>query len=195
MGRPLRENITGATYHVYSRCINKEDLMKSNKIKDLMIQVIKETQEKYEFDLNAFEILDNHFHFLIKIINNTYTISKILQRIKSIFAKRFNKIYNRCGPFWNERFGSSIIEKSNYPAFYLLYLIWYMAYNSVRKAMVDNPRKYKYSSINCYLSQNYNSQLKVTLHKYFLNLSEIFHNRISAFLDYEILYLKTHNLI
>lgn len=188
MGRPLREQISGATYHVYSRCINKEEIMKDDRIKDLMIQVIKETQEKYNFELNEFEILNNHFHFAIKITNHTDTISKIMQRIKSVFAKRYNKLHGRSGPVWNERYGSSIIEKSTFPAFYFLYLLWYMSYNSVRKNYVTDPRDYKYSSINCYLDKNYKCQLKITPNKYFIELGNSFDERVNKFLMFEELF-------
>lgn len=190
MGRKLREQIIGATYHVYSRCLNKESLMKDDKIKDLMIQVVKETQEIYEFELNAFEILDNHFHFAIKITNNHDTISKILQRIKSVFAKRYNKLHERSGPFWNERFGSSIIEKSDFPAFYFLFLLCYMANNSVKSKKVNDPRDYKYSSINCYLNENYKCELNITLHEYFINLGNSFQERINNFLKFKKLYFE-----
>lgn len=195
MGRLLREQITGSTYHVYSRCIDKQNLMKEDRIKDLMIQVVKETQEKYNFELNAFEILDNHFHFLIKVTNSTDTISKILQRIKSVFARRYNKLHDRSGPFWNERFGSSIVEKATIPFLYFFNIICYMAYNSVKMKLVDDPRNYKYSSINCYLDENYKCQLKITLHKYFLELGRNFNERVEKFLEFEKIYLEKLNLV
>jgi REP element-mobilizing transposase RayT len=190
MGRPIREQVVGATYHVYSRCINKENLMEPDEIKDLMIIVIKETQEKFDFELNEFDILDNHFHFTIRIKNTTDTISKILQRIKSVFAKRYNKLNGRSGPFWNERFGSSIIEKAKNIVGYFIYLLFYTGYNSVRKGKVKDPRDYKYSSFNCYLDKNYKCQLKITIHEYFLSLGDTFEDCVKVFLEYEKLYLK-----
>lgn len=189
MGRAIREQIIGATYHVYSRCINKEDLLEDDRMKDLMITVIQETQEKYEFELNEFDILDNHFHFTIVIKNNLDTISKIMQRIKSVFAKRYNKLHGRSGPFWNERFGSKIIEKSKNVVKYFMRLIFYTGYNSVKKGKVKDPRNYKYSSFNCYLDKNYKSQLKITLHKYFLSLGNTFEECAQKFLEYEKQYL------
>jgi putative transposase len=194
MGRSIREQIVGATYHVYSRCINKEDLMKPDEIKDLMIAVIHETQEIFDFELTQFDILDNHFHFTIRIKNNIDTISKIMQRIKSVFAKRYNKLHGRSGPFWNERFGSSIVEKAKNFVGYLIYLILYTGYNSVRKGKVKDPRDYKYSSFNCYLDRNYKSLLKITIHEYFLMLGDTFEECVKVFLEYEKLF-KEKNLI
>lgn len=191
MGRTLREQVTGATYHVYSRCIDKQNLMNDDKMKDLFLQVVKETQENFEFELNAFEILDNHFHFIIRILNDKDTISKIMQRIKSVFAKRYNYLHGRSGPFWNERFGSSIVEKVNLPMFYLLFLILYLANNSVKKGIVKDPRKYKYSSINSYLDQNHKGPLKITLHYYFMMLGNNFEERKTKFLEFANLYFDS----
>lgn len=189
MGRKTREIIQGATYHVFSRCADKQNLMESDAMKNLMIEIIRETQGVYEFELNSIDILDNHFHFIIRITNNTDTISRIMQRIKSVFAKKYNRIHGRSGPFWNERFGSTIIEKAKDATRYIVHLLWYTAYNSVRKGKTDDPRNYKYSSIMAYLDENYKGTLKITLHGGFLSLGKNFRECVNRFLVYEKGYL------
>jgi len=188
MGRTTRICKPNLTYHTYSRCIDKANLMKNDKLKDLMIKVIEETQTKFDFELNSFEILDNHFHFIIRTISKGETISKTMQRIKSVFAKRYNKLHGRSGPFWNERFGSKIVEGARDPSSYLLNLLWYVAHNSFRKGKVNDPREYKYSSIRCYLEENYKPKLKITLHQIFIDLGRNFKERLKVFLDLEIRY-------
>jgi len=191
MPRSLRICKPNLTYHVYSRCIDKANLMKNNKLKDLLIQVLKETQEKYNFDLNSFEILDNHFHFIITTKIKGENISKIMQRIKSVFAKRYNKLHGRTGPFWNERFGTKIVESvgnAKQQENYLLNLLWYVAHNSYRKGKVNDPRDYEYGSINSYLNKNFKPKLKITLHKVFKNLGENFDERLKSFLEFEKAY-------
>ncbi|MFC1671227.1 transposase, partial [Spirochaetota bacterium] len=113
------------TYHVFSRCIDKKNLMKHKQMKDLMISVINMALKKYKFDLSKYIILDNHFHFFIKTVTDGATISIIMQFIKSQYARRYNKIMNRTGPFWNERFGDTIIENSKDPEFLFLWIILY----------------------------------------------------------------------
>lgn len=189
MGRKIREIIPGATYHVFSRCIDKRNYMKSDVMKNLMVEVVRETQEKYDFELNSIEILDNHFHFIIRITSNIDTISRIMQRIKSVFAKKFNKMHGRSGPFWNERFGSSIIEKARDATRYIVHLLWYTAYNCVRKGKTINPRNYRYSSIMAYLDENYKGSLKITQHSGFMSLGNNFKERLKVFLEYEKVYV------
>lgn len=191
MSRDLRTCIPDVDYHLYSRCINRENLMKDDRNKELMITVLKETQKMYIFHLSGFEILDNHFHFFLKPLSGGESLSKIMQRVKSVFARRYNKIHGRTGPFWNERFKSKIIQEAKDATNYALHLLWYMAYNSYRKKQVHNPRDYRYGSINCYLDKNYRCKLKITLHDAFINLGKTFEQRVKAFLLYEEQYLNS----
>jgi REP element-mobilizing transposase RayT len=182
MARPKRICAAGLTYHVFSRCADLKDLMKSTFIKELMIIVIEETQKKYKFKLNAFEILDNHIHLIIQTENEHDTISKIMQRLKSVFARRYNKLMDRTGPFWNDRFGSKIVEQAKDVVSYFIKLIRYLADNSVRKGYVEDPRDYEYGSFNCYLKNGFQSKLKVTVHDYFLMLGDTFDDCVDVLL-------------
>jgi len=194
MGRPLRICLPNYTYHVYSRCIEQRNLMINDYWKELLIETVKRSMVKYEFQLIAYQIMDNHFHFIIKTLDDGETISKIMQYIKSRFAIQYNKINNRTGPFWNERFKDKIIERSHNPSLYLCWLLWYLAYNPVHKNKTKNPRKYKYGCINAYLDENYKSQLNITFHEYFLNLGDSFQERYKRFLYYEEIYQKKNLL-
>ena len=86
MGRKARICEPDLTYHAYTRCGNKKDLMYSDKLKDLMFTVINMALEKYEykFELNHFEILSNHFHLIITTLPEGPTISRIMQYINSL---------------------------------------------------------------------------------------------------------------
>jgi putative transposase len=194
MARKKRICIPGVTYHVFSRCIETKNMMNLNKVKDMLISVLDQVLEKYTFDLSTFVIMDNHFHFLITTIDGGEDISKILQFIKSQFARKYNKMMNRTGPFWNERFGDTIIEHANDPVFVFNYIIWYFGYNPVRSGYVNDPRDYTYSTINYYLDQNFIPPVKLKLHKYFIQLGNTFQDRLKKFLEFEELYRKRINL-
>lgn len=190
MARKPRICAPGLTYHVMSRCIENTDKMKSTIVKDMVEDVINAALEKYSFEFISYSILDNHFHFTIRTLKDGGTISRIMQYIKSRIAMRYNKMMNRIGPFWNERFKDKIIEFSDKPEPYLFFLIWYQAFNAVRKGYVADPRKYRYSSINAYLDENYKSPIKITLHPYFTALGSSFGECVSKFLEYEDMYRK-----
>lgn len=203
MGRPLRYCRANTTYHIYSSCHRRAELMKDDSIKELMLQVIRECLENYNFELIAFEILDNHFHFIIKTLDDiTHNISAIMKWIKGTFTKRYNRLKGISGTFWNGRFGSKVIDLARDAANYLNTLLWYLAYNPVRKGMVKDPRDSNYGSINYYLKEEDEQDKiyegsplfnKVTLHEHFLSLAKDIKERARKFLAYEESFKKRHS--
>lgn len=190
MARKPRITTRGITHHVFSRCIEKRSMLNDAFSSDLLIQVIHQTQLKYNFELIAYQIMDNHFHFIIRTLYGGASISRIMQYIKARFAEKYNYYTHRTGPFWNERFKDMIIESADNPHHYLLWLLWYLAFNPLRtKTMVD-PFKYQYSSINCYLIENHKSPLRITLHHFFIKLGSSFQERVKNFRWYEEAYRK-----
>jgi REP element-mobilizing transposase RayT len=190
MARPLRRILEGVTYHCYTRCHGKRDLLKSRYGKRHFIEAVQICQEKYEFELIAAETVSNHIHLVIKTIEDRETISRIMQYIKARMAEKYNRATGETGPFWNERFGSTIIEESDNPEQYLLWLLWYIGYNPVRKGLSHDPRKNEIGFINCYLNEKFISPLKFTLHEYFYSLGRSFDECTEKFLTYEDAYRK-----
>ena len=190
MPRPLRFIAQGITYHCYTRCRGKRDLLKSRYGKKHFIESVQMCQEKYTFELIAAETVGNHIHLLIKTLDDGESISSIMQFIKARMAEKYNRAAGETGPFWNERFGSTIIEESENPEQYLLWLLWYIGYNPVRKGLSRDPRENEIGFINSYLYENHVSQLQFTLHEFFLRLGKSFKERSDKFLYYEESYRK-----
>jgi putative transposase len=190
MPRKQRICLLEVTYHVTSRCIENKQLMGPHEIKMLMIDVLTLALEKYDFELAGYTIMDNHFHFYIKTVKDGESISRIMQFIKSQFARRYNRMMNRTGPFWNERFSDTIIESSMDPIAFFFFLLFYLAFNPVRRSMVTDPRHYQYSSIMCYFDKTYIPPVRITMHEYFIKLGTNFDERVSKLLEYEEMYRK-----
>ena len=127
---------------------------------------------------------------MITTLEGEANISTIMQFIKSQFAQRYNKIMNRSGSVWNERFGDTIIENSPFPIFYFLWLCVYIFYNPVRKGYVSDPRNYEFSCIKFYLEEDYKPRLNLTHSKYFNNLGKTFKERAREIIKFEELYVK-----
>ena len=194
MARPLRKIQQGVTYHCYSRCqgLNKLLLKKYGKI--AFVEAIKMCQIYYNFnfELIAAEIVDNYFHLIIRTLEDGETVACIMQYIKARTAEKFNRATGRKGPFWNERYKSTIIEESKYPKEYLFQLTWDIAYDPVRKGLSRNPRENYIGFIKCYLIENYNvpKKIKITLHPFFYKLGDTFDECVKKFLLYEDAYLE-----
>ena len=113
-----------------------------------------------------------------------------MQYIKARIAEKYNRAKGETGPFWNERFGSTIIEESDNPEQYLLWLLWYIGYNPVRKGLSSNPRNNDIGFINYYLDESSDGELQFTIHEYYTGLGKTSEERVSRFLLYEEAYLK-----
>jgi hypothetical protein len=113
-----------------------------------------------------------------------------MQYIKARIAEKYNRAMGRTGAFWNERFGSNVVEEAEDPEMFLLWLLWYIGYNPARKRLSRNPRMNEIGFINCYLDQNHVPPVKITLHHYFIKLGESFEERVKKFLAVEEDYLK-----
>jgi len=160
--------------------------------KDILINIIEKTQKTYNFELIHYAILDNHFHFIIRTVEDGTTISRIMQYIKARFAETYNRNMDRKGTFWSERFKDVIVEEQEFPDYYLLWLLWYIGFNPVKKGCASSPEKYKYCSIRHYLEEHMVSTLKITLHQIYINLGNSFDERVKRFREWENLFRKRH---
>ena len=172
------------TYHVTSRLIECKNLMEDDRIKALFEYCITLSQAKYEFELINYQIMDNHIHLLIRTVDGGATISRIVQYIKSRFAQRFNKMMQRTGPVWNERFKDSIVEFADNPRMYLFNLIWYFANNPVRAGKVQSPFESYFGGSKAYFDKNFSPTIKITLHHYFLELGNTLEECIAQLYAY-----------
>lgn len=92
----------GILYHVISRVNNQEFLLESPHCKDKYLNLLKLAKQRYDFNLFAYCIMDNHIHLLMRM--NVDTISRIIQWLNQNFAQEVNKRMGRNGHLFGERF-------------------------------------------------------------------------------------------
>jgi len=136
--RKRRILIDGSTYHVTSRINDKKNVFASKLGQKVMIIILERAKAKYGFILHNFCIMPNHFHLLITPAKGT-NLSRIIQWIKTMSAKMWNKIHGSTDHLWGERFFSRPIEDmkdfSN--------TFSYIDQNPVKAGLVDNPAEWK----------------------------------------------------
>ncbi|MEK7128328.1 MAG: transposase [Patescibacteria group bacterium] len=104
--------------------------------------------KKGDFKLNVFSLMPNHFHFLIEQVGDI-SISKLMSKLCTSYARYINKKYERVGHIFQDQFKAVLIE--NNPQ-----LMWTSAYihtNAVKDGLVKHPKEYKWSSYNDYASE------------------------------------------
>jgi putative transposase len=98
----------GGRYHVVARANHREMLLGSTATKDLFLATVERAKKKFDFRLENFSILGNHFHMLVHTPSGS-NLSKIMKWILGVFAMSWNRIHENWGHFWGERFFSRLL--------------------------------------------------------------------------------------
>ena len=105
--RKKRVLVEGAFYHVTSRTNSKIRVFENKLGRKIMLIVLQDAKDKYQFTLANFCVMPTHIHLLIKAKEGT-NLSKIIQWIKSKSAKMWNGIHGSSDHMWGERFFAKI---------------------------------------------------------------------------------------
>ena len=73
-------------------------------------------QDKKLYELVAFAIMNNHVHILFKPLQS---LSKVMQRIKGVSAKRINELLSKSGKFWADDYYDKAIRDERH--FWVVY--------------------------------------------------------------------------
>lgn len=137
-------------YHLYNKAVRKDILFYDD--------------ENYRYFLNKFHIytrevfsvysfcqLNNHFHFLIKIDENTdsETVSEQLRKFFISYSKSFNKQQNRKGTLFEKHLKRVRINSGEQ----LLWTIYYIHRNPVHHRVTTNYERFRWSSYPFILSK------------------------------------------
>jgi len=166
------------------------NLLESVWVREMAAEVINMALEKYNFQLIQMEFVDNHFHFMIRTVENGENISRIMQYIKARIAEAYNRKMNRTGPFWHDRFKCKIIELAQNPVSYYINASLYIGYNRVAKGLDADPRDSKYNTFRIMVEEDYIPPVKITFHPYFLALGRNHTERMAKFKSYDKAYRK-----
>lgn len=147
MPRINRQTSSTKVYHIILRGIDKQDIFLGNNDYQKFLEIIKETKEKYEFDIYAYCLMTNHVHIII--YDKEEKISKIMQSIEIKYSMYFNKKYDRVGHLFQDRFLSKEIENRQY----LKTVCRYIHQNPL-KAGIEKTENYKWSSYNEYIKKS-----------------------------------------
>jgi putative transposase len=111
-------------------------------MKQLFLSVVKRAKGKYDFRLENFCIMGNHFHFVIQPLRGA-SLSAIMQWILSVFAMAYNRIRGLTGHVWGCRFFSRIIESLRD----LIDVFDYIDGNPVKASKVEDRREWRFGGL------------------------------------------------
>ena len=143
---------------------------------------------KYKNECNvqllAYCIMDNHAHLLL-YAEKIEDMSKFMHFVNSSYSNYYNKVNNRVGYVFRDRYKSEPIYKEQY----LLNCINYIHMNPVQAGIIKEAEKYKYSSCEQYMNNTGISKSKILCETLgIINYREIFNNITNKryFMDIDI---------
>ena len=144
--RIARVTYKGAYHHVMNRGIWNEDIFPDDSAKKYFLRVIKEKTKILKTKLFAYCIMDNHYHLILQ--NSSGRLSEFMKRVNGQYGIYYRNRYGGKGYVFQGRFKSTLIQEDKYLAVVIVYLLL----NPVNASIVEDPYKYKWSSINEYFT-------------------------------------------
>ncbi len=144
MARAWRIEYEGALYHVFSRGNEKQNIVIDDDDRELFLATVGEMVERFEIDLFAYVLMDNHYHLLLR--TNRANLCRSMQWFGATYTKRFNLRRHRSGHLFQGRFKNMLVQNDAY----LLQLTYYIHRNPLRAGMVKQTADYKWSSYRAY---------------------------------------------
>lgn len=146
MPRPHRKEYENAWYHVMNRGSGKMNCFNNKEQKELFISLLINACQKFNSEIHAYCLMDNHYHLLIRTPGAK--LAQTMHDALSKYVKIFNLHEKRDGPLFRDRYKALPISGSSH----LLQVSRYIHLNPVEAKITNRPENYPWSSYASYLS-------------------------------------------
>lgn len=132
--------------HITQRAVGADVLFLEDSDYLRFIDLMKNVSSKYNFEIFAFALMNNHVHLLLR--QHDDTLSDGMKILFMNYAKYFNFKYERKGHVFCGRYRQSVC----FDDAYLLASSLYIHLNPVRARLVSNYEDYKWTSLRLYVN-------------------------------------------
>ncbi len=147
MARPLRVEIEGGFYHVFSRGIRKDPIFLNDRDREVFLEKLGDELKKYGIKCHAYVLMKNHYHLLLETPQGG--LQRAMHGINGSYANWFKKKHELVGPLFQGRYKAILIEADAY----LAVVSAYIHLNPVRKGYLEKPEEYRWSSLKYYIKE------------------------------------------
>jgi len=144
MARPLRIDIPDGIYHVTSRGLNREPIVRDDVDREKWMELLGRVAVQRDWCFFAWALMGNHHHLFLRVPHGD--LSAGMHDLNSGYATVFNRRHARYGPLFQGRFKGILVEERHH----YWELTRYVHLNPVRAGMVARPEDYPWSSCRHY---------------------------------------------
>lgn len=147
--------VPNAMYMVTGSILHKHNLLSEEKRKEFVLQILFEKAKLFGWELQAWAVLNNHYHFIGEAPEDARTLPKLIQQFHSITAIQINKWDNATGrQVWHNYWDTCLTYEKSYYA-----RLRYVHENPVKHGLVQNEIDYPFCSYKWFLEKS-NDELK-----------------------------------
>jgi putative transposase len=141
--------LPNAMYMVTGAILNKKNLLLENSRKEFVLQTLFERAELLGWELQAWAVLHNHYHFIARSPKDASTLTKLIRQFHSITAIEMNK---RDGTpsrqVWQNYWDTCLTYEKSYLA-----RLHYVHMNPVKHGLVDDAMEYPFCSYRWFVEK------------------------------------------
>ena len=140
IARKLRTWFPGAVYHIMHRGVRRKAIFQEEMDYQVLLQVLKNSLEKYKCILHAYCLMTNHIHLLLE--TGDMEIWKFMKYMSECYDMYLNHKYSYRGHVFESRYKSCLVKEDAY----FLQTSRYIHLNPVKAQMTNYPEDYPWSS-------------------------------------------------
>jgi len=136
-------------YMVTGAILYNQNLLIENRRKEFVLHTLLERTALFGWNLQAWSILNNHYHFIAQAPENAINLSKFIQQVHSVTAIQFNRWDSTPGrQVWFNYWDSCLTYEKSYLA-----RLHYVHMNSVKHGLANEARDYPFCSYKWFIEQ------------------------------------------
>jgi len=132
MPRKSRIDTPGALHHVIGRGINRQEIFTDKKDYQMFLERLGDLLTQTKTSCYAWALIPNHFHLLLR--TGDAPVSALMKRLLTGYAVNYNRLHNRSGHLFQNRYKSILCQEDPY----LLELIRYIHLNPLRAKVISD---------------------------------------------------------
>lgn len=141
--------VPNAMYMITGAILHNQHLLQEDRKKEFVLRTLLDRSNLLAWKLEAWAILDNHYHFIAEAPKDVNSLSKLIRQIHSITAIQLNKWDGAPGrQVWFNYWDSCITYEKSYLA-----RMHYVMMNPVKHGLTDNVLDYPYSSYRWFVEK------------------------------------------
>jgi putative transposase len=140
MARPLRQQVPGGIYHVYTRGVDRRRVFLDRLDRERFQWQLADVVGRYGWSCLAFCQMGTHYHCVLQL--GLANLDAGMKRLNQCYAQSFNRKHRRTGYLFESRYKARHVQDDTY----LLNVLRYLPLNPLHAGLCDDPLDWEWSS-------------------------------------------------